>query len=103
MSVLTKWVDAILNTLLSPALWLGIATAAICSLAFYAWFGGGSRQLIRDLVAGLAGFAIGQWAGALLGLEWLRVGQVQLLAGIAGAAIGLFVGQRLWQSGSSAT
>lgn len=100
MSGLTDWIDALLDLVLSPALWLGVAIAVVCSVAFYAWRGGGLRQLGRDLVAGLVGFGLGQLAGTWLGFDWLRVGQVQVLLGVGGALIALLVGRSVRRPGS---
>ncbi len=100
MSGAMAWFDALLDLVLSPALWLGVTIAAACSVVFYGWRGGGLRQLGRDLVAGLVGFGLGQLAGTWLGFDWLRVGQVQVLLGAGGALVALLVGRSIWRPGS---
>jgi hypothetical protein len=87
--------DTIMDVVLSPSLWLGLALALSYSALFYGWQRGGARQLGRDMLAGCVGFGLGQLAGVLLGMNLLVVGQVQLLAGSLGALVALLVGQRL--------
>jgi hypothetical protein len=89
------WLDRFLDVALSPALWLSVSLAAASSLLFYLWRGGGLRKLGLDLLAGLAGFAVGQAAGSLLRLPGLRLGDVQLFWGLLGAVVGLVFGRRL--------
>ncbi len=86
-------VETLLDVALSPALWLSVALALIYGALFYIWRGGGLRQLGRDLLAGVAGFGLGQLAGSWLQLNTLALGQVQVLAGTVGAGLGLFVGR----------
>ncbi len=86
-------VETVLDVALSPALWLGIALALTYGMLFYIWRGGGARQLGRDLLAGVAGFVLGQVAGSWLQLNTLALGQVQLLAGTLGAGLGLVMGR----------
>ncbi len=59
------WLDTVLDVLLSPGLWLSVMLVLIYSLLFSAWRWGGWRQLGRDVLAGLLGFAIGQLIGTL--------------------------------------
>ncbi len=92
----SSWFDLLLDIVLAPALWLSIALALVYGWLFYGWRGGGWRQLGRDLVAGLAGFGLGQLTGMLFGISWLVVGQVQLLWGTLGAVLGLALGRRFW-------
>lgn len=88
------WLDRLLDFALSPALWLALLLAVCYSVLFTAWRGGW-RQLPLDLVAGLIGFGIGQLAGNLLGLRWLRVGEVQLLWGTLGSVGVLLLGRSI--------
>jgi uncharacterized membrane protein YeaQ/YmgE (transglycosylase-associated protein family) len=94
---MTDPVERALDLLLSPALWLSVLLTALVSLAFTGWRGGGARQAIRDLLAGLIGFAAGQVVGRFLGIDWLRLGQVYVLWGLLGAAGALMLGRMLWQ------
>jgi hypothetical protein len=89
------WLDWLLDVALSPALWLSVFLALACSLLFHLWRGGGTRQLGRDLLAGLPGFAVGQAVGSLLRLPGLRLGDVQLVWGLLGAVAGLVLSRRL--------
>jgi uncharacterized membrane protein YeaQ/YmgE (transglycosylase-associated protein family) len=59
------------------------------------------RQLVRDVVAGLLGFAIGQLVGTYLQIDLFRLGQNQFLAGIAGTIFGLFVGRLIWRQAAN--
>jgi uncharacterized membrane protein len=97
MSELTRLIDGVMDVLLSPALWLSVVIAVVCSVLFYGWRGGGARQFGRDVVAGLLGFGIGQLAGMYLQLDLFRLGQIQLVAGIAGAIFALFIGRLMWR------
>ena len=94
----SAWVEAALDVLLSPGLWLSVVLALIYSLLFSAWRWSGWRQLGRDIVAGLLGFAAGQLIGTATGFDWLRIGQVQLLLGTAGAVAALAAGRNLWRT-----
>jgi hypothetical protein len=89
--------DQLLNLVFSPALWLsvflGLAAAVLC----YAWRGGGWRHLLRDVAAGLAGFAAGQAAAILLRLDWGQVGQVYVLSGTGGSVIALAARRLMWR------
>jgi hypothetical protein len=90
------WFDTGLDVLLSPGLWLSVLLVLIYSLLLSAWRWGGWRQLGRDVLAGLLGFAVGQLIGTLAGFQWGRIGQVQLLLGTAGAVAALAVGRMIW-------
>jgi len=94
---MTALVDAVLDLVLSPALWLSLALAVLTSLAFTAWRGGDARQLLRDLLASVMGFGVGQLLGKLLGFPWLRVGQVYVLWGLLGSGAALLLGRALWR------
>ena len=93
MPELTRWIDGVMDVILSPALWLSVVVAVVLSVLFYGWRGGGVRQLGRDVVAGVLGFGIGQLAGTYLELDLLRLGEIQFLAGITGAIVALFIGR----------
>jgi hypothetical protein len=92
------WLDAGLDVLLSPGLWLSVLLVLIYSLLFSAWRWGGWRQLGCDVLAGLLGFAVGQLISTLGGFNWLHIGQVQLLLGTIGAVTALAVGRMIWHS-----
>jgi len=100
MSALARFYDGVMDVILSPALWLSVLVAIVCSVLFYGWRGGGVRQLGRDVVVGLLGFGVGQLAGIYFQLDLFRLGQVRLLTGIAGALIALFLGRLIWRQGA---
>jgi uncharacterized membrane protein YeaQ/YmgE (transglycosylase-associated protein family) len=95
------WLDIGLDVLLSPGLWLSVLLALIYGLLFSAWRWNGWGQLGRDVLVGLLGFAAGQWVGTLVGFNWGRIGQVQLLFGTIGAVMALAVGRMTWRSARS--
>ena len=95
----SEWFDLALDVVLSPGLWLSVLLALIYSLLFSVWRWAGWGQLGRDVLAGLLGFAAGQLIGTLVGFDWGRIGQVQLLFGTAGAVASLAVGRALWRTG----
>ena len=88
-------VEAILNVVLSPLLWLSVGLALACSTLFSIWRWAGVRQLGRDLGLGVVGFGFGHIIGVLVGLAWMRVGQVQCFWGLIGALVALSVGRRI--------
>lgn len=88
-----RLVDALLDFVLSPALWLGVLIALIYSLLFTLLRGGGWRQIPRDLSASLAGFWAGHLVAGLVHLDLLRVGELRLLGATLGAAIALLAGR----------
>ncbi len=92
--VVNPWLDRLLDVVLSPALWLGVALAFVYGTLFTLWCGGGWRAWRRDLWVGLVGFGIGQALGMLFHSTWLRVGQIQLLWGTLAAAAALVIGRR---------
>jgi hypothetical protein len=89
------WADRLLNLALSPTLWLSVLLAVIYSTLFTIWRGGGFKQWLLDLLAGLIGFGLGQLAGSLFHSTFVRVGEVHLLLGSLGAAVALLVGRQL--------
>ncbi len=94
MTETSPWLDTIMDVVLSPSLWLGLALALSYSALFYSWQRGGMRQLGRDLLAGCLGFGLGELAGVLLNVNFLVVGQVQLLMGTLGAVLALLITRR---------
>jgi hypothetical protein len=98
----SEWLDLALDVVLSPGLWLSVLLALIYSLLFSAWRWGGWRQVVRDMLTGLLGFAAGQLIGTLVGFDWGRIGQVQLLLGTAGAVAALALGRTIWRAPGNA-
>jgi hypothetical protein len=95
------WLDTLMDVLLSHGLWLSALLVLIYALLFSAWRWGGWRQLGRDVLAGLLGFAAGQLIGTLGGLNWLRIGQVHLFLGTLGAVLALAGGRTIWRATGS--
>jgi hypothetical protein len=89
--------DRVLDIALSPALWLCVLFGLIYSVLFTLWRGGGFKQLLRDIVVGVLGFAAGQLLASILHLPTLRVGEVHLLWGSLLAVIALLAGRRYWR------
>jgi hypothetical protein len=90
-----SWLDRLLNLALSPALWLSVLLAVIYSTLFTIWRGGGFKQWLLDLLAGLIGFGLGQFAASLFHSTIVRVGDVHVLWGSLGAAIFLLLGRQV--------
>ena len=67
--------------LISPPLILAVAIASICAVLYNLWRGGAVRDLLFYLVAAWVGFGLGQFAGWLLGLDWLMIGSLHVLEG----------------------
>jgi uncharacterized membrane protein YeaQ/YmgE (transglycosylase-associated protein family) len=97
MPDLTYWTELLLDRALSPALWLGVVAALACTVPFIILRGGGPGQVVRDVVAGLTGFAAGQLFGVLMGTDPLYVGQVHLMWGVLGSVTALFLGRLVWR------
>ena len=99
MPTLDDLLDKVIDVFFSPALWLGVVTALACSVLFVIWRRGGLRQWGRDAVAGLVGFALGQFVGRWLPLDWQQVGQVHMAWGVAGALAMMLLARRFWRPG----
>jgi hypothetical protein len=89
--------DRVLDIALSPALWLCVLFGLVYSVLFTLWRGGGFRQMLRDITAGVLGFAAGQLVASYLHLPTLAVGEVHLVWGSLFAVIALLVGRRYWR------
>jgi hypothetical protein len=92
------YLDLALDIALSPVLWLSALFGVVYSVLFTLWRGGGVRQALRDLIAGVAGFAVGQVLASVLPLPSPRVGEVHLLWGSLFAVLFLLLGRRLWRA-----
>ncbi len=66
---------------LSPALVLALLVSSLYGLLFYVVFGRGWSRLPLYWAVGVFGFAVGQWAGSLIGLALFNIGSVNLLEG----------------------
>ncbi len=87
--------DLVLDFVLSPVLWLSILLGMIYAVIFTFWRGGW-RHVWRDIVAGVAGFGVGQLGATLTGIPTVRVGEVHLLWGSLVAVLFLALGRRIW-------
>ena len=76
-----RFADLALDIVLSPTLWLSVLFGLIYAVLFTLWRGGGWRQALRDIVAGVFGFGAGQLLATLLPLPSPRVGDAHLLWG----------------------
>jgi hypothetical protein len=82
--------------MLSPALVLAFTIASFYGLLFYLAFGKGWAGLALYWLAGVAGFAIGQWLGNVIGIVFLNIGSVNLVEGTLVSWVGLFA-VRAWR------
>jgi hypothetical protein len=64
-----------------PPVILSFVIASICAGLFNLWRNGSPRDLVFYLVAAWVGFAIGQAAGLLIGLNWGKIGSVYVVEG----------------------
>jgi uncharacterized BrkB/YihY/UPF0761 family membrane protein len=80
---------------LSGLLYPGVALGAILSTSFAALFHlskrGKGPTLWTFLFAAWLGFALGHFAGQILGIYLLRIGQLNVMAGAVGAIIAMLV------------
>ncbi len=77
------------DLLVHPALWLSLCLALLYAAIFHAWQGRTLGGLGWFILASLAGFAAGHFAGAALRFPGL--GQVQIVTGTLGAVSALAV------------
>ncbi len=90
--------DRVLDSALSPALWLCILFGLVYGILFTIWRGGGFRQLGRDVLIGIVGFGAGQLVASGLSLPTVPVGEVHLLWGSLFAVVALLVARRYWRT-----
>ena len=67
--------------LVSPSLILATSIAGIYAVLYNLWRGGPLRDLLFYVVAAWVGFGLGQFAGWLIGVDWLMVGPLHILEG----------------------
>lgn len=67
--------------LISPSLILAASIASIYAVLYNLWRGGALRDLVFYLLAAWVGFGLGQFAGWLIGLNWLMIGSLHILEG----------------------
>ncbi len=74
----------------SPALILALTVASAYGMVFFVVFGKGWTRLPLYWLAGVAGFALGQWLGNVVSVSVLSIGSVNLLEGTLVCWITLF-------------
>ena len=67
--------------LISPSLILATTIASMYAVLYNLWRCGALRDLLFYLAAAWVGFALGQFAGWLIGLNWLMIGPLHVLEG----------------------
>jgi hypothetical protein len=76
---------------LNPALIFGLLLSAAYAALFHLWTGKNLRNLVVYLLAAMLGFGAGQWAGQMMQLDLLRIGQLYLLETGLGALLALLL------------
>lgn len=78
------------NSMTIPAYILGIVLSTLYGAGFHLFFAGSARRLMLYLLTGWTGFAVGHWAGDLVGFHLYDVGALNFSAATLGAFIALF-------------
>lgn len=74
-----------------PYLLLALLLGAIYGVLFHLWQGKRPRDLVLYLIGGALGFFLGQMAGHVTGLNFMPVGQVNLVEATLGSWAMLFL------------
>ncbi len=69
----------------SPAVTFAFILATVYGAVFHLLVGGDVRRLALYLLAGWLGFAVGDFAGRMLGVEVFKIGQINAFSATAGA------------------
>ncbi len=80
---------------MSPALLLSILIASMHGALFHLWQGRSFRELPLYLVASGLGFALGQLAGNLIGLDIFMIGALHIIEASLGSWSMLFIARWL--------
>ena len=94
VGLLTAWPAALLDVLLSPALWLSVALALVYALLFFLWHDESWQHLTSDIAASLLGFAAGHMVATWLGIVPWPLSAVQIVPGTLAALLALLIGGR---------
>ncbi|MBN1583007.1 MAG: hypothetical protein JXA89_20025 [Anaerolineae bacterium] len=78
---------------IAPPILLSLVIASAYAAIFNLWRNGSPRDLAFYLIAGWAGFAIGQAGGWLIHLNWGMIGSVYLIEGTVFCWLLLFLMQ----------
>jgi len=81
-----------------PSLLLAFTCATLYGAGFHLWQGGGSRRLALYLLAGWLGFALGHLVGDALGIQVMKIGQVNWFTASVGSALALLAARVLARS-----
>lgn len=79
---------------------LGFLLATAYGAAFHVLLGGPARRIVLYVLAAWLGFALGHFAGNMLGIDLLKLGPLQLLSASVGAWVALIVSW--WLAGQEA-
>jgi hypothetical protein len=74
---------------------LGAVLSTAYAALFHIWQNGDTRALRNYLLAAWLGFAAGHLFGAILGVQFLQVGQLDVFSGTIGALIALVIARTL--------
>jgi thiamine transporter ThiT len=80
---------------MSPALLLSALIASIYGALFHVWRGRSFRELPLYLIASGLGFALGQLAGDLIGLDIFVIGPIHIIEASLGSWAMLFIARWL--------
>jgi uncharacterized membrane protein YeaQ/YmgE (transglycosylase-associated protein family) len=80
---------------LSPALSFSLLLATLCGALVHLIFGGDGGQLLTDVLASWAGFAIGQAVGDVFGIVVGSIGPVHIAIATTGALLAIAVARLL--------
>ncbi len=75
----------------------GFILATLMGALFHLWRDGGIGRLLLYLLLSWVGFFLGHWVGNSLGINFIKIGQVNLGGGIVGSALLLFLGHWIGQ------
>jgi len=75
----------------------GFILATLMGALFHLWRDGGIGRLLLYLLLSWVGFLLGHWAGNSLGINFIKIGQVNLGGGVVGSALLLFLGHWIGQ------
>ncbi len=78
-----------------PAFLFGFLISTLYGAAFHLWRGGGAGRLLFCLVLGWAGFWLGHFLGAQLGIKLLNLGPLNFGLATLFSLLFLSVGHRL--------
>lgn len=81
--------------LIPPSFVLGAILSTAYAAGFHLVFGGSGRHLLLFLLASWLGFALGQWAGGVMGITALDIGPVHTVSATLGSWLALLTARWL--------